>query len=101
MSLLTMTDCADADNRVQARYELDASVADSGYTKIAAWAMKWGRELLDYADAAPSEDDVATELQNAKTEADDAAQSASERADAIRAAISKLDAITAELENSL
>ena len=101
MSLLTMTDCSVEDNRVTARYELDAAERVGSPNALHQWAIKWGRALIDYADAAPSEDDVATELQTAELAASHAEQSATERADAIRATISKLDAIVAELENSL
>ena len=114
MSLLTMTDCRVADNRVHARYELDAAVADSGYTKMAAWAMKWGRTLIDYADAAPSEDDVCEEIKRAEIDA----TNAEDKCDALTGVIEKaikdldtidtkdairniIDAIVADLENSL
>lgn len=100
MSLLSMTDCSVADNRVQARYELDRaavsaeSVAGHFY---AAWALKWGRALLDYADAAMSEDDLAL----AESVSDDNATNAHERAEAIRDAVSSLKDIINDLENSL
>ena len=91
--MLTMTDCSDADNRVQARYELDAAIADSGYTKMAAWAMKWARQLLDYADAAPSEDDVCEEIKRAETDATNAEDKFDALTGVIEKAIKDLDAI--------
>lgn len=39
MSLLTMTDCADADNRIQARYELDAAERVGSTNAIHQWAV--------------------------------------------------------------
>ena len=62
MVALTMVDCSDPDNRVQARYELDrCEEYESSVEKMARlanWADKWGRALLDYANEAASEDDV-------------------------------------------
>jgi hypothetical protein len=114
MSLLTMTDCSDADNRVHARHELDRAVASSGYTMMSAWAMKWARPLLDYADAAPSEDEidnavvvVEAELNAAESERDnlrDTIEAAIKRLDAIEAddaTIEVISEIVADLENSL
>ena len=74
MGLLSMTDCTVADNRVQARYELNAATNDHHDPNLAAWAKKWGRDLLDYADAAPTDDDAAesdrpvSELRDAENE---------------------------------
>jgi hypothetical protein len=59
--MLTMTDCSDPDNRVQARYELDRAENAGTFEMIPAlanWAEKWARPLLDYADAAPTEGDI-------------------------------------------
>ena len=114
MSLLSMTDCSVADNRVQARYELDAAANERHDPNLAAWAMKWGRTLLDYADAAPSEDDVCEEIKRAEIDA----TNAEDKFDALEAVIEKaikdldaidtndairniIDDVVADLENSL
>lgn len=95
MSLLTMTDCSDAGNRVQARYELDRA---ESITSQSVWAMKWGLPLLEYADQAPSEDEVSDDLKQAEAEAADAEARADELADEIEAAITALDKIEASEE---
>ena len=66
MGLLSMTDCSIAENRVQARYELDRIGEGSGVPvrdkMLAAWAEKWGRELLDnQGEVAQSEYDAVCE----------------------------------------
>lgn len=112
MSLLTMTDCSDADNRAQARYELNKDPVSTMY--LADWAMKWGRALLDYADACPSEDDVANDVAVVESELVAVQNQREDYHDAIEAAIRRLDkietnettrdaidAIIADLENSL
>ena len=66
MSLLSMTDCSVADNRVQARYELDAAANERHDPNLAAWAKKWGRALIDYAEDAPNEDDVSAAVCDAE-----------------------------------
>ncbi len=114
MSLLTMTDCADADNRVQARYELERAFMTVGTQSPADWAIKWGRALLDYADVAPSEDDVCEEIKRAETDATNAEDKCDALTGVIEKAIKDLDAIdtkdairniiddvVADLENSL
>lgn len=97
MSGLTMTDCSVEGNRVQARHELDRALAlvegPSRYTLLHDWAEKWGRELLDYANDAPSEDDVAEEVARAGRGADDAETARDELQTAIDKAIDKLDEI--------
>ena len=112
--MLTMTDCAVADNRVQARYELDAVERTGSADGFTQWAMRWGRELLDYADAAPTEDDVCEDIKRAEIDA----TNAEDKCDALEAVIEKaikdldaidtndairniIDDVVADLENSL
>lgn len=62
MTDLTMTDCSVEANRVQARYELDRADTNSSVVDkmcaLANWSDKWARPLLDYADDAPTKEDV-------------------------------------------
>ncbi len=96
MSMLTMTDCSDADNRVRARHELDRAVASYGYTMMCAWAMKWARPLLDYADAAPSEDEIDNAVVAVEDELSATERERDDLRDTIEAAIKRLDAIEAD-----
>lgn len=95
MSLLSMTDCSVADNRVQARHELDRAVAASGYTQMSAWAMKWGRALLDAGNASDDDSDAIDSL---SAELNDAEQHADSLQTAIDNAITALDKIEASEE---
>lgn len=114
MSLLTMTDCTVADNRVQARYEYDKAERDLSQLARSAWFTKWGPALLDYADAAPSEDDVCEEIKRAEIDATNAEDKCNALTGVIEKAIKDLDEIdtkdairnviddiVADLENSL
>ena len=98
MSLLTMTDCSDAGNRVQARHELDRAEDRPSYPSCHEWVAKWARPLLEFADNAPSEDDVSADLARAETEATDAENRVSALEDAIDAAVKALDKIEASEE---
>lgn len=89
-----MTDCSVEANRVQARHELDKAEADEfTLPKLSEWASKWGRPLLDAADSAPSEDDVAEEVSRAEREATEAESDRQELQFAVDSAIKKLDEI--------
>lgn len=95
MSLLSMTDCSVAENRVQARYELDQAEdgSRSGDKALVEWVQKWGRALVEYASDAPSYDDVSDEVSRAESEATQAESRSSYLSSAIEAAIKELDKI--------
>lgn len=95
MTLLTMTDCSNADNRVQARYELD-SAEDGTDDVLGKWARKWARPLIVFAENAPSEDDIASDLAELTRATDDAENHRDELKGAIEDAIKALDEIDAD-----
>lgn len=111
MSLLSMTDCSVADNRVQARHELDRAVAASGYTQMSAWAMKWGRALLDAGNASDDDSDtidsLSSELHDAECRVSDLeialndAVTALDKIEASEEIRDSIDKIIANLENAL
>jgi len=90
--MLTMTDCSDVGNRVQARYELDrCEVNDPGARTVLMgdWAMKWGRALLDAG--VITDDDVQDAVQRAENEATELESRNDTLAETIQDAIKALD----------
>jgi len=88
--MLTMTDCTVADNRVQARYELDRAM-NSPVPEMATsdWAVKWGRALLDAG--VITDDDVQDAVQRAENEATELESRNDTLAETIHDAIKALD----------
>lgn len=73
----TEIDLKDAENRVQARWELDRAMQSSGYAPLSTWAVRWGRSALDALNDPSS--DVADSLRDDLNEAENEAASAESR----------------------
>lgn len=64
--LLSMTDCTVADNRKQAKFELDAAdlmIGEGWSDAMIGWAIKWGRELLDAGYAEEIDDSALSDVE--------------------------------------
>jgi hypothetical protein len=104
MSLLTMTDCTEEANRVQALHELEraeviGSVENDGMAvRLAAWALKWGRPLIEAARGAITPDDHAYALTAIEAEVTSAEADRDDYKAAIDKAINALDEIESDDE---
>lgn len=97
MADLTMTDCTVEDNIVQAAHELDRAMMASGYAQCSAWAVKWGRRLIEAARENVDKGDADEgSLSDARRDADNAEEDAASIRTEIERAINKLDEIATD-----